>query len=240
MTSPAELLRRTGDLIDRSLSQRFQVPQDAGLLTLDPTLADRVLGTLTRNRRAFARRHPIFRRRRHDAAVRLRPLDPGRGRPRFRRPHRDRRDPREPAGRKERRNTWKIASEADRAVSRATRSLVSLEARRASCSASRSRSAAGSTLATRSRSAANTCGCGSRWCAPAIPQGAAAGTLKRFSDLIAILRRERICPFLRIDDRLELRQLQETDLRAARRRRRRSPSRPPAGCARTFPDSSTC
>ncbi len=210
MTSPAELLRRTGDLIDRSLSQRFQVPQDTGLLTLDPTLAERVLVTLAETSELLRAVTHYF----DDGAMM----------------------PSSPSGlstqdvadlafvsrteiveiqeslqaAKERRNSWKIASEADRAVARATRSLVSLEAALRELlgmePTERRWFDLGDALEIRRQyvrlwlevvRAGN-------------PQGPAAmPVLKRFSDLIAILRREKIYPFLRIDDRLELRHLQK-------------------------------
>lgn len=210
MTSPAELLRRTGDLIDRSLSQRFQVPQDTGLLTLDPTLAERVLVTLAETSELLRAVTHYF----DDGAMM----------------------PSSPSGlstqdvadlafvsrteiveiqeslqaAQQRRNSWKIASEADRAVARATRSLVSLEAALRELlgmePTERRWFDLGDALEIRRQyvrlwlevvRAGN-------------PQGPAAmPVLKRFSDLIAILRREKIYPFLRIDDRLELRHLQK-------------------------------
>lgn len=210
MTSPAELLRRTGDLIDRSLSQRFQVPQDTGLLTLDPTLADRVLGTLAETVELLRAVTHYF----DDGA--MMPSSPSGlstqdvadlafvSRTEIVEIHESL------LGAKERRNTWKIASEADRAVARATRSLVSLEAALRELLGMEVKERRwfdlGDALEIRRQyvrlwlevvRAGN-------------PSGpAAAATLKRFSDLIAILRREKIYPFLRIDDRLELRQLQK-------------------------------
>lgn len=210
MTSPAELLRRTGDLIDRSLSQRFQVPHDTGLLTLDPTLADRVLGTLQETVELLRTVTQFF-----DDGGLMPPSASGLstqdvadlafvGRTEIV----EIRDSLLAA--KDRRNTWKIASEADRAVSRATRSLVSLEA--ALCELlgvavpERRWFDLNDALAIRRQYVR-------LWLEvvrAGEPQGAAiAATLKRFSDLIAVLRREKIYPFVRIDDRLELRQLQK-------------------------------
>lgn len=211
MTSPAELLRRTGDLIERSLSQRFQVPQDTGLLTLDPTLADRVIGTLDETIELLRVVTQFF----DDGA--MLPLSASGlstqdvadlafvGRTEMV----EIRDNLQAA--KASRNTWKIASEADRAVARATRTLVSLEAAL--------RELLGVEAVER------------RWfdLADAIEirrqyvrlwlevvragdmqsPGVIRSTLKHFSDLIAILRRDKIYPFLRIDDRLELRNLQK-------------------------------
>lgn len=128
MTSPAELLRRAGDLVDRSLSQRFQVPQDTGLITLDPTLADRVLGTLAETSELLRAVTQYF-----DDGAMMPPSASGLSTQDVadlafvsRTEIVEIRD--SLAAAKERRNNWKIASEADRAVSRATRSLVSLEA----------------------------------------------------------------------------------------------------------------
>ena len=210
MTSPAELLQRTGGLIDRSLSQRFQVPQDTGLLTLDPTLADRVLETLTETIELLRAVTQYF----DDGA--MLPLSAS---------GLSTQDVADLAfvGRTEiveirenllaakaTRNTWKVASEADRAVSRATRSLVSLEAALRELLGlevtERRWFDLGDALEIRRqyvRLWLETVRAGN-------PEGAAiAPTLKRFSDLIAILRREKIYPFLRIDDRLELRNLQK-------------------------------
>ncbi len=210
MTSPPELLRRTGDLIDRSLSQRFQVPQDTGLLTLDPTLADRVLGTLQETGELLRAVTQYF-----DDGALLPPSPSGLSTQDVadlafvsRTEIVELRD--SLLGAKERRNTWKIASEADRAVSRATRSLVSLEA--ALCELlgipvkERRWFDLGDALEIRRQYVR-------LWLevvrAGEPTGGAIVATLKRFSDLIAVLRREKIYPFLRIDDRLELRQLQK-------------------------------
>lgn len=210
MTSPAELLRRTGDLIDRSLSQRFQVPQDTGLLTLDPTLADRVLGTLAETAELLRAVTHYF-----DDGAMMPPSASGLS-------TQDVADlafvsrteiveiQESLAGAKERRNSWKIASEADRAVARATRSLVSLEAALCELLGLEIRERRwfdlGDALEIRRQYVR-------LWLEvvrAGQPKGpAVTATLKRFSDLIAILRREKIYPFLRIDDRLELRQLQK-------------------------------
>jgi hypothetical protein len=210
MTSSAELLQRTGDLIDRSLSQRFHVSQDTGLLTLDPTLADRVLGTLHETIELLRAVTHYF-----DDGASLPPSASGLstqdvadlafvGRTEIV-------EIRESLqGAKERRNTWKIASEADRAVSRATRSLVSLEASLTELLGLPARERRwfdlGDALEIRRQYVR-------LWLevvrAGNPEKGAVTPLLKRFSDQIAILRREKIYPFLRIDDRLELRQLQK-------------------------------
>jgi len=210
MNSPAELLRRAGDLIDRSLSQRFQVPQDTGLLTLDPTLADRVLETLAETTELLRSTTQFF-----DDGIQLPVTASGLST----------QDVADLAfvGRteiveireglltaKETRNTWKIASEADRAVARATRTLVSLEASLRELLGLPALERRWFDLEDALESRRQYVRLWLEVVRAGNPQGKEiTATLKRFSDSIAILRREKIYPFLRIDDRLELRQLQK-------------------------------
>jgi hypothetical protein len=210
MTSPAELLTRVEGLIDRARALRFHVPQDTGFLAVDPVVVQAVLGVLGETAETLRAMTLYF-----DEGGTL-PTSPGGlssqdvgdlafvGRTEVV----ELRDGLALA--RERQNSWKIAAEGDRAVARATRTLVTVEASLRELMGLPARERKwfdlDDALEIRRQYAA-------LWLA-AVAIGSPGGAqlvaqLKRFSDLIAILRREKVYPLLRIDDRLELRNLQK-------------------------------
>jgi hypothetical protein len=211
MTAPADLLPEIESLIERGQGLRFHVPQDTGFISLDPKHIGGVLEVLEKTVEALRHITNVF-----DDGPGLAPSASGLtaqdvadlafvGRTETV----EMRD--NLAQARANGNVWKVAAEGDRAVARATRTLISVEAalRELSGLALLERKYFDLNDALEIRSHYAKLWLAVVWAGEPQKLKDVERNLRGIGDLIAELRREKIYPFLRIDDRLEIRNLQK-------------------------------